>query len=115
MFDRVTVLKPWISATTVYLPVGSDGAVYSPSRPLVTTRVVPVPTLVSVTVAPGTTAPELSVTVPTIVPVTAWANAGGDQRDATRTRNRNRPPRFMVPPIFRCRTRRAFTWRARSY
>jgi hypothetical protein len=35
-----------------------------------------VPTLVSVTVAPGTTPPDVSRTVPWITPVSTWAAAG---------------------------------------
>src|SRR4029078_2109518 len=54
-FDIVTVLNPEISADTEYLPVGSDGAEYSPSVSVVTPRVSFVPVLVSVTVTPGTT------------------------------------------------------------
>ncbi len=34
------------------------------------------PVSVTVTVAPGTTAPALSLTVPTIVPVVTWALTG---------------------------------------
>jgi hypothetical protein len=71
MFDIVTVLKPEISAATLYSPVGSDGAVYSPLLSVVTTRVSLVPVLVKVTVTPGTTAPETSVIRPRMVPVTA--------------------------------------------
>ena len=35
-----------------------------------------VPSLVSVTLAPGTTAPDWSLTVPRIAPVSTWANVG---------------------------------------
>ena len=48
-------------------------AVYSPAESVITVRVAPVPVCVSVTVAPGTTAPVSSVTTPRIVPVTACA------------------------------------------
>ena len=37
--------------------------------------------LVTVTVTPGMTAPLLSVTVPKIVPVTAWAMDGPGQQE----------------------------------
>ena len=71
MSGIVTVLKPGSSDTSRYLPVGSDGAVYSPTESVTTVRVSPVPRLVSVTVAPGTAAPVVSVTEPRMVPVTA--------------------------------------------
>src|SRR5204862_1650584 len=76
----VTVLNPDSSALTWYLPVGRLGAVYSPAESLTTVRVNPVPELVSVMVAPGMTAPVLSVTVPRMVPVTAWAASDADSR-----------------------------------
>src|SRR5439155_4418686 len=38
---------------------------------------IPVSTLVTLTEAPGTTAPVLSVTVPTMEPVVVWAVKGG--------------------------------------
>ena len=53
------------------MPVGSDGTVYSPIWSVLTLRVRPVFVLVTVTLAPETTAPVLSVTVPRSVPVTA--------------------------------------------
>ncbi len=47
---------------------------------LTTTRVSPVSRLVVVTVTPGSTAPESSVTTPSIAPLMAvdWAAAGSD-------------------------------------
>src|SRR5712691_7616953 len=69
----VTVLKPESSAFTVYLPVGNEGTVYSPFESVTTIRVRPVPVFVSVTEAPGMTAPDESVMTPMMVPVTACA------------------------------------------
>src|SRR4029077_9142723 len=69
----VTVLKPDSSALMVYLPVGSDGAVYSPLVSVTTERTWPVPVLVNGTVVPGITEPDESVITPRIVPVTACA------------------------------------------
>ena len=101
----VTVLKPEISAETVYLPVGSDGAEYSPLVSVTTTRVSLVPVLVSVTVTPGMTAPEESVTRPMIVPATACAEAAEgaralSNRKSTGTHRTHQGvlPLFMVPP-----------------
>ena len=49
-----------------------------PSASVVVVRVCPVPILVAVTVAFGTTAPEESFTVPVNAPVAAvWLNKGG--------------------------------------
>src|SRR5438132_14109709 len=85
MFDVVTFLNPVSSTSTVYLPVGICGAVYSPAESVVTVRVRPVAVCVSVTVAPGMTAPVVSVTVPRMVPVTAWPKADDAVRTGTRT------------------------------
>src|SRR6267143_3555859 len=56
--------------------MSKDGASYVPESPVVTSRVAFVSTFVIVTVAPCTTAPVLSVTVPTIVALFVWAVAG---------------------------------------
>src|SRR6185369_5551092 len=86
MFCVVIVLNPDNSAATVYLPVGSDGAVYSPLVSATTTRVSPVLTFFNVTVVPGITAPELSVMVPRMVPVTACAASDAGSKPATSRR-----------------------------
>src|SRR5712691_7957226 len=86
MSGRVTVLKPESSAFTEYVPVGGDGTVYSPFESVLTTRTRPVPVLVSVTVAPGMTAPVESVISPMMVPVTACAARPPGNRHATTTR-----------------------------
>src|ERR1700722_4832835 len=49
---------------------------YPPSDPVVVDRVALVPSLVRVTVAPRTSAPEASVTVPRMAPVSTWACRG---------------------------------------
>src|SRR5713101_5064345 len=49
---------------------------YPPSDPTVVEREALVPSLVSVTVAPPITAPEASVTVPVMLPVSTWAWTG---------------------------------------
>src|SRR5437588_183059 len=48
---------------------------YPPSEPAVVERLAPVPSLISVTLAPLTTAPEVSVTAPVIEPVSTCACA----------------------------------------
>src|ERR1700758_1098871 len=48
--------------------MGNSGAAYLPSSDVVTVRTRPVSAFLIVTVAPGTAAPELSVTLPRIVP-----------------------------------------------
>ena len=56
-----------------YEPGGSEGIEYLPSLSLVVVRVMLVPALVTVTVAPTTAAPEASVTLPTMVAVVCCA------------------------------------------
>src|SRR2546428_11682610 len=73
MFASAIFLKPDGSAAGVYLRVGSAGAVNSPAASVTTVRVRPVPSCLSVTVAPGITPPVASVIVPRMVPVTDWA------------------------------------------
>ena len=51
--------------------MGIDGAVYSPFESLTNVRLSPVSVCVTTTVTPGMTAPDESVTVPRMVPVTA--------------------------------------------
>jgi len=79
-------LKPLISAVTLYVPVGSIGAVYSPLGSVITARVRPVDVFVSVTLAPGIAAPDESRTVPRMVPLTAWPDAGGGDNQGRRAR-----------------------------
>src|SRR5581483_5396467 len=55
---------------------------YKPSDPVVVVRLAAVPSLVSVTFAPLTTAPEGSVTVPVMEPVSTWACRGRMPRTA---------------------------------
>ena len=81
--ESAAVLNPAISPVTRYVPVGSEGAVYSPAPSLVTVRVSPVPVLVIVTFAPATTAPVESTTVPTMVPVTACAAAAAGRHETS--------------------------------
>ena len=57
---------------------------------MVTLSVVLRSTLVMVTVAPGMAAPVESLTVPAMLPYTAWAAAGAGQAAAARTASRVR-------------------------
>src|SRR6185436_9281632 len=72
-------------------PSVSSGARYSPLSLLMTTRSAPVSTLVIVTVAPGSTPPELSDTVPSMVPLAACdcakAGAASDTESSAERRN----------------------------
>src|SRR5579862_2163659 len=71
--SRTTVLNPLTSAFTEYSPARSAGALYAPVA-LVTAVRRPLSALfVMVTVAFGTTAPDESVTVPSIIPFADWA------------------------------------------
>ena len=64
-------LNPWSSATTLYVPSGSRRARKSPASLLTTTRWAPVSVLVTVTVTPGSTPPEVSTTEPSMEPLAA--------------------------------------------
>jgi hypothetical protein len=62
---------------------------YSPRSEVMAMAWALVPSWVAVTVTPGSTAPELSRTVPTIDPVSIWAAAGTTPAS---TRPSARPP-----------------------
>jgi hypothetical protein len=68
--DNAVALNPVSSARTVYVPVGNCGATYSPNASVTTVRLYCVPSFVRTTLAPATTAPVESVTVPRMVPAT---------------------------------------------
>src|ERR1051326_56040 len=76
MPSRSNVWKPVFSAFMLYVPIGIVGATYPPLALVLTTRVNPVPVLVSVTAASATAALDSSVMVPTIVPLCAPAQMG---------------------------------------
>ncbi len=64
-------LKPWSSASTRYCPSGSSGARYRPFSLVTTVRASPVSVLVTVTLTPGSTPPDVSVMVPSMAPFAA--------------------------------------------
>src|SRR5262249_40511229 len=86
MFCNKTFLNPGNSAVIEYTPGGSDGPKYSPFSSVTMVRSNPVAVCVSVTEAPGISAPVGSQTVPKIVPPTAWPNAGCGNKHRIRTR-----------------------------
>ncbi len=74
--DCFNVLKESIVISTVYVSTGVTGNWKSPVTVVMAgADVVPFVSLVSVTVAPGTTPPCASLTVPTTEPVVTWAIA----------------------------------------
>src|ERR1700704_3491596 len=75
-FWRSTVLKPLASTRTLYVPELSGGALYSPGSFVTRVFVTPLSVSVMVTVAPATTPPLWSVTVPTIRPALPCENSG---------------------------------------
>src|SRR4029077_16084910 len=83
---RMYRLNPGSSTTTWYDPGGRSGSVYAPCWLVTADSVTPVATCVTVTVAPGTTAPVASLTVPVSVPRIVWAHADASARtiDAAR-------------------------------
>src|SRR5271170_7683973 len=58
------VSKPGLSTFSLYLPTWTKSNRYEPSAAVVVPRAMPVSVLVRVTLAPGTTPPDWSVTVP---------------------------------------------------
>src|SRR5450759_2601148 len=79
--------------------------VYSPADFVVAIRTSPVSIEVAVTVAPTTTAPVLSVTVPLIPPVSAWPKAQTENRVKIASRESNfnvfRFIALSAPKLFR--------------
>src|SRR5512146_701200 len=65
-------------------------ATYSPDSLVWVVKVAPRSTLVTVTLAPATTAPEGSVTVPAMVPVSFWAHSPTDRLKQASNNNRKR-------------------------
>src|SRR5437879_5391826 len=89
MFLNSRVENPLASTRTLYDPAGRLGTVYPPLLPVRVSRVSLVEGLVTVTFAPGTTAPWESVTVPFRDAVGSWAQAVIRETNAnatTRTR-----------------------------
>jgi hypothetical protein len=74
---------------TVYVPGWRLGIVYSPASLLSMLRVTRVDWLTTVTLAPGTTAPELSCTTPVMVPRSDWPKAENAKRVKTQTWRRD--------------------------
>src|SRR5215472_8931689 len=72
ILPRSFFLKLACSTVREYWPTGNCGMEYSPSLLVSSVRVRPVAVCRAVTFAPGTTAPDASVTVPRIVPRTLW-------------------------------------------
>lgn len=68
--------KPECSALTTYSPTGRKGAGSSPRSFVTPARVKPVRAFKTVTLAPGTTAPDASWMEIVIVPVATWQNSG---------------------------------------
>src|SRR5450631_2808462 len=64
--------KPTASAVTEYSPEFTSEKLYRPSWPVLTERLIPVAVAVSITLAPGTAAPDGSVSTPLTEPA-CWA------------------------------------------
>ena len=69
----VNPLKPVRLTSSLYWPTGSSRSAYCPAESVVVLRANCVPRLVAVTIAVGTAAPDVSLTLPRIVPVATWA------------------------------------------
>jgi hypothetical protein len=73
---RITDLNPVRETSTVYGPVGNSPNEYDPDPFVTVVRLKPLFSFLTVTVAPGTTPPVLSVTVPRRLAVILWAEDG---------------------------------------
>src|SRR5882762_4217802 len=90
-------LKPEPFTDRSYVLAGRSAKTYSPCEDVFTVRVSPLAGLLTVTSAPATTAPEGSVTVPRIVPVTFCAADGSDTyRQIASTHHKDL--RILEPP-----------------
>src|SRR5258706_11786860 len=74
------VLKPLASTRTLYVPGLRVGALYSPASFVTRVFVTPLSVSMTVTVAPDTTPPLWSVTVPMIRPALPCENSGRQSR-----------------------------------
>src|ERR1700730_14878197 len=88
---RCDVLKPANVTATRYVPMGRSLMRKLPLSLVVVVRVTLVPTFSALTATLGTTAPELSVTIPAISPVIFCANTGPARHRLTRSRKNNPP------------------------
>src|SRR5882762_5262214 len=79
-FWRSMVLKPLASTRTLYVPGLRVGALYSPASFVTRVFVTPLSVSMTVTVAPDTTPPLWSVTVPMIRPALPCENSGRQSR-----------------------------------
>src|SRR5258708_21706247 len=86
----------------LYVPAGTYGKVYAPDDVLVVLRSSPVALFSSTTLAPGTTAPAWSSTVPLSVPTGPWAQTTAivATRKKVMTRLKNSRGIFPYPPDF---------------
>ena len=83
---RVADLNPVSDTSSVYVPVGNSANEYDPAPFETTERLKPVFSFFTVTVAPGTTAPVLSVTVPRMLAVILCAKDGTANATTTNVR-----------------------------
>ena len=96
-FFSASFLKPPLFIVMRYVPASSSGKEKLPSSLVAASRAAPVRSLTTLTIAPGTTAPLGSVSVPVIVPAVFCAEAKDTKirRQVTKlaqTRTRIGPP-----------------------
>src|SRR5436190_13483757 len=102
--SRLTVEKPVRPTVSLWVPWSTFRNLKSPLAPLVVVRLPSAPDRVAV--APGSTAPDSSVTVPYTLPVAAtWANATGPRHRRSRAR-----PVLPTKPNLLTETSLRFRW-----
>src|SRR5690242_5331849 len=91
-------------AVSLYEPMRTGVNLYPPSEPVVLVNSAPVPSLVSVTLAPLMAPPEASATTPEIEPVSTCASDGDAEHRRTKrqdaTTRTSRPPQNRT--VLRC-------------
>ena len=88
---RCTVVKPSSDTVSLYAPAGTAGMRYRPVWLVTVVRSTPVSTLVSTSVAPGSTPPVTSRTMPSKSPATAVCAWTGIAAKHERARKRRMP------------------------
>ncbi len=117
---RASVPNPVSVAVTAYGPGGKSVARKCPPSPDTSSRVTPVSSFFTVTVAPGSTAPVSSETVPVIVPLAPCARAGdapassSSVRTSSEFQQQNISRRIRLPPA-RDGTLNGLVWAALAW
>src|SRR5262245_11702294 len=101
---REDEVNPCSEASTLYKPSARSRAMYRPSASVTTSRLMPVSSLATFTVTPGSAPPVESVTVPSIEAVVCADATATWTRKTIRNHERPRRPTIEHPPSKQSRT-----------